>query len=238
MNIVITGASRGIGYQTALQFSTDPSNKVYALSRSMDGLTRLVKESGGRVIPFECDITNSGSVKNFIDEIKRTSTSVEVLINNAGRLVKKNLDVITMEDWRAVYEVNVFGVFNMVKELLPLLRNGKLNTEMGIHSHVVNISSMGGVQGSMKFAGLSAYSSSKGALITFTECLSEELKGEGVRVNCVALGSVDTEMFAEAFPGLKAGGEVREISGWIRQFSEEGWRFFNGKTLPLSATTP
>ena len=110
--------------------------------------------------------------------------------------------------------------------------------EKKIHAHVVNISSMGGIQGSLKFRGLSAYSSSKGALITLTECLSEELKEEGIRVNCIALGSVETEMFSTAFPGMKASAKADEMGAWVGRFGIEGCIYFNGKTLPISIATP
>lgn len=238
MNIVITGASRGIGYYTALRFSANTLNKVFALSRNKEGLAKLVQESGERIIPLVCDIADGASVKRSVKEISEQCSSVEILINNAGLLVKKSIEELAMEDWMEVYGVNVFGVFMLTKELLPLLKKGKLGTGTRSGSHVVNISSMGGVQGSMKFDGLTVYSSSKGALITMTECMSQELKDTGVRMNCIALGSVDTEMFNLAFPGMKAGGEVKQVSDWIYRFSEEGWRFFNGKTLPLSTATP
>jgi 3-oxoacyl-[acyl-carrier protein] reductase len=237
MNIVITGASRGIGYRTALGF-TARANRVFALSRNREGLDRLVNESNGKVEGIVCDISDEASVKNAVSEISNKVSSIEILINNAGLLVNKSIENLSVSDWKNVYGVNVFGVFNLTKELLSLLRKGELSAFSGVHSHVVNISSMGGVQGSMKFAGLSAYSSSKGALITMTECFSQELQEEGIRVNCVALGSVETEMFAQAFPGIKAGAQVKGISQWIVDFSSTGWRFFNGKTLPASTMTP
>jgi NAD(P)-dependent dehydrogenase (short-subunit alcohol dehydrogenase family) len=97
---------------------------------------------------------------------------------------------------------------------------------------------MGGVQGSAKFAGLSAYSSSKAALCTLTECLAEELKLENISVNCLALGAVQTEMLSKAFPGYRAPLSASEMAEFIVQFARSGHYYFNGKILPVSSTTP
>jgi NAD(P)-dependent dehydrogenase (short-subunit alcohol dehydrogenase family) len=104
--------------------------------------------------------------------------------------------------------------------------------------HVVSISSMGGVQGSVKFPGLSAYSSSKGAIITLTELLAEEYKETGPSFNVLALGSVQTEMLEEAFPGFKAPLSATEMAQYIMDFSLTGNKFYNGKILQVSSTTP
>ena len=90
---------------------------------------------------------------------------MDILINNAGKLVNKPFSETGISDFEKVYKTNVFGVAEMTRVVLPFMKKS---------SHVVNISSMGGVQGSTKFAGLAAYSSSKGAVITLTELLAEE----------------------------------------------------------------
>jgi NAD(P)-dependent dehydrogenase (short-subunit alcohol dehydrogenase family) len=109
---------------------------------------------------------------------------------------------------------------------------------MKASSHVVTISSMGGVQGSMKFPGLAAYSSSKGAVITLTELLAEEYKEQGIAFNALALGAVQTEMLAEAFPDYKAPTTAEEMAGYIANFTLTGNQFYNGKVLQVSASTP
>ncbi|MDT8347626.1 MAG: SDR family oxidoreductase, partial [Flavobacteriaceae bacterium] len=105
-------------------------------------------------------------------------------------------------------------------------------------THVVAISSMGGVQGSVKFPGLSAYSSSKAAIISLMELLAEEYKENGPRFNSLALGAVQTEMLGEAFPDYQAPLDARQMAEFIADFAVNGQRFFNGKTLPVSSTTP
>ena len=97
---------------------------------------------------------------------------------------------------------------------------------------------MGGVQGSMKFPGLAAYSSSKAAVITLTELLAEEYKESGVSFNVLALGAVQTEMLEEAFPGYKAPTSALEMAEYIHDFSLNGNKFYNGKLLQVSNTTP
>ncbi|MCK7533451.1 MAG: SDR family oxidoreductase [Marinilabiliales bacterium] len=96
-------------------------------------------------------------------------------------------------------------------------------------AHIVNISSMGGYQGSSKYKGLSYYSASKAAISCLSECLAGEFSGTGITVNCLALGAVQTEMFEEAFPGSQAPVSTMEMAQFIVNFALNGNRFFNGK---------
>src|SRR5690625_7809752 len=105
-------------------------------------------------------------------------------------------------------------------------------------SHVIAISSMGGIQGSVKFPGLSAYSSSKAAVLSLVELLDAEYKESGPSFNGLALGAVQTEMLAEAFPGSKAPLSPNEIATYIAHFSLTGAKYYNGKILQVSSTTP
>jgi NAD(P)-dependent dehydrogenase (short-subunit alcohol dehydrogenase family) len=155
--------------------------------------------------------------------------NIDVLINNAGRLVNKPFSDTKQSDFEAVYKVNVFGVANITRALLKKLQPG---------GHVVNISSMGGIGGTSKFPGLAAYSSSKGAVSILTELLAEELKETGPSVNALALGAVQTEMLSEAFPGLEVPMTAAKMADYIAQFALDGHLFYNGKVLPLSNTTP
>ncbi len=165
-------------------------------------------------------------VQNFIG---KTWKKVDVLIHNAGLLVNKPFMELANEDFLKVYQVNVFGVAALTQICIPFMVKG---------SHVVTISSMGGIQGSMKFAGLAAYSSSKGAVITLSELLAEEYKEHGFSFNVLALGAVNTEMLQEAFPGYKASISPKEMANYIVDFALNGNKFYNGKVLQVSATTP
>ena len=221
--IVITGASRGIGHEIALQAAGE-GHQVFALSRD---LTSLQKTKG--IVPIAVDLTDPIDLASCVEKIKQTSPSVDVLINNAGTLVNRPFSETTLADFRNTFAVNVFAVAALTQALLPII-NPK--------GHIVNISSMGGVQGSAKFPGLAAYSSSKGALITLTELLAEEYKQTGPAFNVLALGAVQTEMLAAAFPGYQAPVTAQKMGAYILNFALEGHHLYNGKILPVALSTP
>jgi len=221
--IVITGASRGIGHEIALQAAGE-GHQVFALSRNQ---TSLQKTKG--IIPISVDLTDPIDLTSCVEKIKQTSPSVDVLINNAGTLVNRPFSETTLADFRNTFAVNVFAVAALTQALLPII-NPK--------GHIVNISSMGGVQGSAKFPGLAAYISSKGALITLTELLAEEYKQTGPAFNVLALGAVQTEMLAAAFPGYQAPVTAQKMGAYILNFALEGHHLYNGKILPVALSTP
>ena len=224
--VIITGTSRGIGYELTKIFA-EKGYKVLALSRNHEPVTAL---NYSNVSCFSCDLSNESDLLEVADFIQNEwNAAVDILINNAGYLINKPFADISTEEFEKVYKVNVFGVAAIIKKTLPfMLQKG----------HVVNISSMGGVQGSVKFPGLSAYSSSKGALITLTELLAEEFKESGPSFNVLALGAVQTEMLEEAFPGYKAPITAIEMANYICDFAENGDKFYNGKLLQISNSTP
>ena len=189
MKVVITGASRGIGFEMVKQFLSN-GHQVMAISRNQDKLLELEK-LGANILAF--DLT-SEDFSPLIDAVKSFG-KIDILINNAGALVNKPLSKMTNEDIKYVYNVNVFSIIKLTRDLLPHFNND---------AHIVNISSVGGVQGSVKFSGLSTYSSSKGAISILTECLAEEFKENSIRFNALALGAVQTEMLREAFPRLSS----------------------------------
>ncbi len=224
-NIIVTGTSRGIGLEIALQFAKE-GNKVLAVSRNIAKELESVKD----VVCIQADITNEGDLAKIEKYIQESwSSKVDILINNAGAIVNKPFEEITTAEFEYIYKVNVFAVAALTRICIPF---------MGIGSHVVTVSSMGGIQGSMKFPGLAAYSSSKGAVIILTELLAEEFKERGISFNAVALGAVQTEMLEEAFPGYKAPLEPAEMACFLVDFALNGQRYFNGKTLQASSTTP
>ena len=224
-HIIITGTSRGIGFELVKLFA-EAGHKVLALSRNEKPIQAL-KISG--VSCFSFNLNDNLAYKKVSDFIKAEWGHVDVLINNAGTLLNKPFLDTTLSDFEYVYKTNVYGVSELIKTVLPYLSKG---------SHVVNISSMGGVQGSMKFAGLSAYSSSKAAVITLTELLAEEYKDNNIAFNVLALGAVQTEMLEEAFPGYKAPTTALEMASYILNFALRGHKFYNGKLLQVSNSTP
>ncbi len=234
-NIIITGASSGIGFEAVLDLTANKENKVIALARSADKLRKLheistsLNPEGGKLYPAQFDIVYDNYPDSLIPFIQSKFESVDILVNNAGILINKPFLDTSLEEFGQVLQTNLLGHINMIKHIAPLMKNG---------GHIVNIGSMGGFQGSSKFAGLSAYSTSKGALATLTECLAEEFKEQGIKVNCLALGSSQTEMFEGAFPSLEAGTLAFEMGRYIADFAQNGHKYYNGKVLPVANTTP
>ncbi len=224
-HVIITGTSRGIGLEMVKLFAK-AGNKVLALSRNTGPVKALELKN---VHSISCDITREDSLEKVVAYIRSEWENVDVLINNAGAFLNKPFLKSSVEEFKNVYNTNVFGVVGIIQKTLPL---------MPASGHVVNISSMGGVQGSVKFGGLSAYSSSKGALITLTELLAEEYKENGPSFNVLALGAVQTEMLEEAFPGYKAPLSAMEMAEYIVDFSLNGQKYYNGKLLQVSNSTP
>lgn len=234
MNILITGASKGIGYELAKKFASKAGNHVFALSRNAELLDELVSECKmnnprTRISPLVFDLENGDYEKGLFVNIKSQCSSLHIIINNAGLLINKPFESTSDDDFDRMFNVNVKSVFKLSKTLLPLLSE---------NSHIVNISSMGGFQGSAKFAGLALYSASKGALAILTEAMAEEFKDRKVKVNCLALGAVQTQMLEEAFPGYVAPVNPKEMASLILDFAINGSSFFNGKILPVSISTP
>ena len=224
-NIIITGTSRGIGFELAAQFAK-AGHTVLALSRNADRLQKL-KLPNVHALPFDISLQKDlEAVKQYLET---NWERVDILIHNAGTLVNKPFLELTTQDFLDSYQVNVFGVATLTQIALPYMKSS---------SHVVAISSMGGVQGSTKFPGLAAYSSSKGALITLMELLAEEYKEQNIAFNTLALGAVQTEMLEEAFPGYKAPLTAEKMADYIYKFALEGNQFYNGKILEVSSSTP
>ena len=224
-NVIITGTSRGIGFELAKLFASQGHN-VLALSRNQQPISLLKLKN---VITFPFDLNDSEAYQIVSDYVKSHWKQVDILINNAGQLLNKPFAETTISDFETVYKTNVFGVAELTRIIIPFMKK---------ESHVVTISSMGGVQGSMKFPGLAAYSSSKAAIITLTELLAEEYKTTGPSFNVLALGAVQTEMLEEAFPGYKANTSALEMANYIYDFSLNGNAYYNGKLLQVSNSTP
>lgn len=224
-NVVITGSSRGIGFELVTLFNKNNYN-VIALSRNLSSISKL---NLNNVSTFSTDLSDSSSINKAVKFINNKFSSVDILINNAGKLINKPFIETTKQDFISVYSVNVFGLAELVKLLLPSFSDT---------SHIINISSIGGIAGSSKFPGLSAYSSSKAALNVLTEMLYEEFKTSGPVVNTLALGAVQTEMLEEAFPGYKAPLSSAEMANYIYDFSIKGHKYYNGKILPVSISNP
>lgn len=226
--IIITGASRGIGRELVKCF-LEQGHDVLAISRNEKKLKELEEfatNSTYRYLAMDLtDFSSLDNIKNIIKDWKK----IDVLYNNAGYLVNKPFDQITEKDIDQSVAVNYKAPFRLIQLLVD---------QMNQDSHIVNITTMGAVQGSVKFPGLAAYSSSKVGIVTLTELLAEEFDENQPKINAVALGAVQTEMLEEAFPGYEVSMTAEKMAAYLYEFGLNGHFFQNGKILQLSVSTP
>jgi len=232
--ILITGASKGIGFELAKEFARNESCMLYLVARNKKKLEHLrneIQKINPKIISYllAIDLSLEASVEKLISDMKKKFGHLDIVVNNAGTLLKNDFNDISKSELEYTFNINFFIPFLLTQKTINLLSE---------NAHTVFISSMGGVNGTKKFPGLSAYSSSKGALITLTECLAEEFQTKKIKFNCLALGAVQTEMLNEAFPGYKAPLSANDISSFIVDFCLNGSKYFNGKFLPVALTTP
>ena|SRR5690554_587361 len=234
MNIVITGASSGVGFEAVLDLILSGKHSVVALARSEDKLEKLYEIAMGlnpdcQLFPACFDIGHDDYENDLLPFIDARLGNVDILINNAGELINKPFMESTQIDFAQMLQSNVLGHVKMIQNIVPRMQKG---------GHIVNIGSMGGFQGSDKFSGLSAYSTSKAALHVLTECLAVELADQEISVNCLALGSAQTEMLEKAFPGFESPVAAFEMGAYIAHFALNGHKYYNGKILPVAKNTP
>ncbi len=227
-HVVVTGAGRGIGYRMTENFAAT-GDVVFAVVRDIASLDPLMALYPSQIIPVVYDLTKLLQEEDTIARVIGQHTDhIDILINNAGLLLNRPFALMTANDIRRIFDINYTAAALLIRSLLPLLCKA--------HAHVVNIVSMGGFQGSIKFSGLSHYSASKAALAILTECLASECPD--IRINALALGAVQTEMLQDAFPGYQASIDAPQAAAFIADFARNGHHYFNGKILPVSLSTP
>lgn len=231
MNIIVNGGTRGIGKEVVLILAKEPGNNILVTGRNEDALKELYEHSEYKNIrTLKIDLASFKDQEEYFREyVFSHFNNIDILLNIAGFLIVKDFMDLPGAKARKMMETNFFGPASIIRLVKPLMHEG---------AHIVNISSMGGFQGSSKYRGMSYYSASKAALSCLSECLAVEFKDSGIRVNCLALGSAQTEMFGEAFPGFKASVSAQEMAGFIVDFALNGSRFFNGKVIPVALNDP
>jgi short-subunit dehydrogenase len=232
MNILITGCSKGIGKDIVKYLLESGEHKIIGISSNKDVLSRFSEDNLKSFFPLITDFSQLNFSRELIvNEVEKHFDRLDVIINNAGILINKPFQSFSADEILKSFNVNLFAPAELIRLLIPFM--GKQST-----SHIVNIGSMGGFQGSSKYKGLSWYSASKAALANLTECLAEEFKNQNICVNCLALGAVETEMFNNAFPGYKAPVTSKEMAKFIADFALSGHKLFNGKIIPVALSNP
>lgn len=229
MNIILNGGTRGIGKEVVIRLAQDINNQILVTGRNEKALNSLsARYKNVRSLTLDMAFFDSQQEK-FRETVSNHFRSVDILINVAGSIIVKEFLKMTNDEARLMMETNLFGPASLIRVLQPFMPAG---------SHIVNISSMGGFQGSTKYMGLSYYSASKAALACLTECIANEFREFGIHVNCLALGAVQTEMLEAAFPGYKAPLDAKQIAEFISGFALTGHKFFNGKIIPVAIGNP
>lgn len=231
MTTLVIGAGKGIGFEVVREFMKKyPKVQLIAVSKNIKDLKKL-EENSKTLSVIKCDITLESDLKKLSQFIGKRNLKISYIINLAAVLIKKDWQKLSLEDFNKVFQTNVYAPFNLIQILSK-------HFEKNRKGHIVNISSMGGIEGTQKFPGMLFYSSSKAALTCLSECLSEELKTFGFNVNCVALGAVETKMKQKAFPDFVALHSPKEIAAYLIRFLILDRDLFNGKVIKLSASVP
>lgn len=231
MNILITGASKGIGRELAIKFSENSENSILAVSRSSKLLKSLSEEAGYNNIDIIKGDINllAKEPERLLKSVKRHFRELDILVNNAGYLNPKVFKDMDNQDDDITISTNFLSPLRLIRALLPIIPSS---------GHIVNISSMSGFQGSSKYKGLSVYGAAKGALAILSESLAAEFGKDGPSVNTLSLGAVQTDMLGIAFPGYKAPLKAGEMAEFISWFAINGNRYFNGQNLPVTLGNP
>lgn len=227
MKVIVSGSSKGIG-RSICKVLSQGGHQVMAIARNQDLLFELEKEHEN-ILGKAIDITNKQLLDEHLVTLLKQWGEIDVIINNAGQLINKPFLETTADEFLSQYNVNVVGAVNLIQMAYPFMKP---------KGHIVNISSMGGFQGSSKYPGLSAYSASKGGLAILSECLAEEFKHQSIAVNALALGAVQTEMLSSAFPGFEAPTSADAMAEYIAHFALNAHKYMNGKVIPLALANP
>jgi len=220
---LVTGASSGIGRATALLLARSGA-KVAALARNASALAQLASESSGAILAVPGDLERPESVDEALETASARLGAVTILVNNAGLIEPARLDAMDTASWDRHFAVNVRAAFLASRRVLPsMIAAGR--------GAIVNVASISGVPGPRKFPGFTAYCASKAALIGLTESLAAELRGSGVRVNCVSPGSVDTPMLKRVAPSLQPGMSPDEVAETILFLASRRAAAINGQNI-------
>jgi NAD(P)-dependent dehydrogenase (short-subunit alcohol dehydrogenase family) len=188
--VIVTGASSGIGWATALAFA-EKGAKVAVCARRAEKLAelgKLIRSKGADCLELTCDVSKREDAKRTVAAVVEAWGGVDILVNNAGMNEYRLFEELELDEAETIVRTNLLGPMYLVHEALPSLKTRR--------GHVVNVSSAAGLRG---FPYMAAYSASKWGLIGFTEALRAELRSSGVTLTAFCPGAVDTPMMDKAF---------------------------------------
>jgi 3-oxoacyl-[acyl-carrier protein] reductase len=231
--VLVTGSSRGIGAATLRAFAKAGANCILHYWNDADGANRrdaehLAKELGDRVTLESADVRDAGEVKAMMSRVG----GLDILVNNAGIIRDRTLKKMTLDEWHAVIQTNLTGVFHCCKFGSAILRDG---------GRIVNISSIAAILG---FPGQTNYAAAKAGVIGITKVLAKELARRGITVNAVAPGVIQTAMMGEIRPEVQAEylkqipmgriGQPVDIANAVLFLTSEESSYITGHVLPVA----
>ena len=233
--VVVTGASKGIGRAVAKEFANNGYNVVICYNKSVSDAQQLLNEVSQttRAIAVKVDVSNEDDVKNMVEITKKTFGNIDVLVNCAGVSDTRLLIDSTKEDYDFVFDTNMRGTYNTCK----LVGREMLSNQSG---KIINISSIWGLRGG---SCESVYSASKGAIIAFTKALAKELGPNGINVNVVAPGFIQTDMTKNVTEEIKQEimessalgrlGTPEDVAGVVSFLASEKSNFITGQVISV-----
>ncbi|MCH8003525.1 MAG: beta-ketoacyl-ACP reductase [Nanoarchaeota archaeon] len=231
---LITGASRGIGEAIAIEFAKNNADVIINYYNDQEEAQKVVdkvKKYGVESMAVKADVSNFNEVKQMVEEIQKKFKRVDILVNNAGIVKDRTLKNITLEEWHAVINTNLNGVFYVTKVVLPLIGEG---------GRIINISSIVGQYGNF---GQCNYAAAKAGIIGFTKSLAKELGKKKITVNAIAPGFVKTgitknipflrKKIINYMTPLKEGAEPKDIANLVTFLASEKSRYITGSVINI-----
>jgi len=245
---LISGGSRGIGAATVRMFTAAGAKVAFSFRSARPQAEALAKECGADAChPIAADLDNPESARSLVAETVRHFGQLNIVVANHGVWPEQDMPIDRMSDqqWRSTLSINLDGVFGLVKHAVAQmkLQTKAQSRKSGPAGHIVLISSTSGQRGEAFHCD---YSASKGAIISMTKTLSTELAPDGIYVNCVAPGWVDTDMSARALADPRSGEEIRreipmgragrpeEIAGPVLFLCTEHASFITGEVFNVN----
>lgn len=238
--VIVTGSGskKGIGRTIASTFAKQGASVVVA-DMNIEGINdtvNAINEAGGKAIGVELNVTSKESVDDMVAKVLEAFGRIDVLVNNAGISQKVTVEDMTLEDMTRIFNVNMFGLFLCTQAVMETMRKQK-------YGRIVSLSSVSAKRGGGVFGG-AHYSASKAAVLGFSKNLAREVALDGITVNCVAPGLVNTDIWKSlpedlaksVIAGIPMGrpGETNEVAATILFLASEEASYITGEEIDIN----